>query len=431
MPIGIQSVGTPLLWGGFVLFVLAMLALDLGVFHRKAHPVGFREALVWSGVWVSLALLFNGMLYWKFGLDYGVKFFSGYLIEKSLSIDNIFVFLAIFSSLAIPAVYQHRILFWGILTALVLRGLMILTGATMLERFEWLIYVFGVFLVLTGIKFFLQRNRTLHPEENSAMRLVRRLIPSTTRFEGGRFFMVANGRLVATPLLMALVLIEVADVVFALDSIPAVFAITKDPFIVFTSNIFAILGLRSLFFLLAGAVQKFSYLKLGLSAVLVFVGVKMTVANVVKISPFISLAVIAAILGGAAVTSIFHPKPERKSQLPSAVPDPAVQSWQTTDAEPKATAPAPRGFGLVLALAAGWMLVLLGIVFLVAPGPGIPLLVAGLALLARRYHWARRILRRLNEGTKYWLNRWKTKTLSRSETKRTPELPDGPAQMPP
>jgi tellurite resistance protein TerC len=313
MPIGIHSVGTPLLWGGFVLFVLAMLALDLGVFHRKAHAVGFREALVWSGVWVSLALLFNAMLCWKFGLDYGVKFFSGYLIEKSLSVDNIFVFLAIFSSLAIPAVYQHRILFWGILTALVLRGLLILTGATMLERFEWLTYFFGVFLVLTGIKFFLQRNRTLHPDENSAMRLVRRLIPSTTRFEGGRFFMVANGRRVATPLLMALVLIEVADVVFALDSIPAVFAITKDPFIVFTSNIFAILGLRSLFFLLAGAVQKFSYLKLGLSAVLVFVGVKMTVANVVKISPFISLAAIAAILGAAALTSVFHKKRERKS----------------------------------------------------------------------------------------------------------------------
>lgn len=315
---GIHTVGTPLLWGGFVLFVVAMLALDLGVFHRKVHAVGFREALVWSGVWIALALLFGGMLWWMFGLDYGVKFLSGYLVEKSLSLDNIFVFIAIFSSLAIPAAYQHRILFWGILTALVLRGLMILAGATVLERFEWLIYVFGAFLVFTGIRFFLQRNKTPHPEQNSAMRLLHRLIPSTTRWEGGRFFILANGRFLATPLLMALIPIELADVVFAIDSIPAVFAITKDPFIVFTSNIFAILGLRSLFFLLAGAVQELPYLRVGLSAVLVFIGVKMTVAaDMVKISPLTSLAVIAAILGGAVIMSVFHKEREQTSKLPS------------------------------------------------------------------------------------------------------------------
>jgi tellurite resistance protein TerC len=309
---GFDSIGTPALWGGFIVFVLAMLALDLGIFHRKAHVVPFKEAFLWSGVWVGLALLFNGGLWWRFGAQAGMEFLSGYLIEKSLSIDNIFVFVAIFSSFGIPELYQHRVLFWGIFTALILRAVMILAGAAMLERFHWLIYIFGAFLILTGIQFFAQRNRELHPEKSIAWRVARRVLPSTVRFDGGRFFTVENGKRLATPLLLALVLVESADVIFALDSIPAIFAITRDPFIVFTSNVFAILGLRSLYFVVAGAIQKFSYLKVGLSAVLIFVGTKMTLANVVKISPALSLAVISILLGTSIGASLLRKSPAGK-----------------------------------------------------------------------------------------------------------------------
>ncbi|QSQ15302.1 TerC family protein [Myxococcus landrumensis] len=300
----LHTVGSPVLWGGFVAFVIAMLALDLGVFHRKAHVVGFKEALGWSTVWISLALVFNGFMWWKFGSGPAVEFLTGYLIEKSLSIDNVFVFVVIFSALRIPQLYQHRVLFWGILSALVLRAIMIFAGVAMLERFHWLIYVFGLFLILTGVKLFIQRNKEDHPEDGWMMRTVRRAIPSTTNFDGHHFFTVENGRKLATPLLMALVLVEASDILFALDSIPAIFAVTRDPFIVFTSNIFAILGLRSLFFLLAGAVEKFSYLKVGLSGVLIFVGTKMAIIDIVKIHPMVSLAVIAAMLGASIVASL-------------------------------------------------------------------------------------------------------------------------------
>ncbi len=281
-----------------------MLALDLGVFHRKAHEVKFREALGWSVVWISLALLFNVGVWWKFGPEPGVQFLTGYLIEKSLSVDNIFVFVVIFSALRIPSLYQHRVLFWGILSALVLRAIMIFAGVAMLERFHWLIYVFGAFLILTGLKLFLQRNKEEHPEDGWMMRFARRTIPSTTRFDGHHFFTRENARWLATPLFMALLLVEASDVIFALDSIPAIFAVTRDPFIVFTSNTFAILGLRSLFFLLAGAVEKFSYLKVGLSGVLIFVGAKMALVDVVKIPPALSLAVIASMLGACIVASL-------------------------------------------------------------------------------------------------------------------------------
>jgi tellurite resistance protein TerC len=312
-----ESVGSPALWGGFVAFVLAMLALDLGVFHRKAHAPGFREALGWSGVWIGLALLFNAFVAWRFGAEIGVEFLTGYLIEKSLSVDNIFVFLVIFSGLGIPLQYQHRVLFWGILSALVLRALMIFAGAALLARFHWLIYVFGAFLVFTGIKLFLNRGKEEHPEQSPAMRLARRLIPSTPNLHGDRFRVRENGRWLATPLLMALLMVEVTDVVFAVDSIPAIFAITSDPFIVFTSNIFAILGLRSLFFLLAGLVEKFVYLKLGLSAVLIFVGAKMTLIDFVKIPAPVSLAVVLGLLGGAMLASWWVAR-RRAAALPSA-----------------------------------------------------------------------------------------------------------------
>jgi len=298
------SIGTPFMWAGFLAFVFAMLALDLGVFHRKSHAVGFREALAWSGVWVGLSLLLNAALWWRFGSAAAVQFLTAYVVEKSLSVDNVFVFLAVFTALAIPAVHQHRVLFWGILSALVLRAMMIFAGTAALERFEWLMYVFGAFLVVTGVKLFAHRNRQADPLGGPAARFVRRLLPATANFDGNRFLTMENGRRLATPLLTALIFVEFADVVFAVDSIPVVLGITRDPFIVFTSNVFAMLGLRSLFFLLAGAVERFALLNVGLAAVLVFVGVKMTLVHLVDISPVASLAVIVAILGGSMVASL-------------------------------------------------------------------------------------------------------------------------------
>jgi tellurite resistance protein TerC len=300
----IETIGSPTLWFGFLAFVIAMLAVDLGIFHRKSHVVGLREAAGWSAVWIALALVFNAVLWWQFGAQRGMEFLTGYLVEKSLSVDNIFVFVLVFSSLGIPAVYQHRVLLWGILSALVMRAVMIFAGAALLAKFHWLIYVFGAFLVLTGIKLFTQRDQHQDPGDGLAMRLARRLVPSTPTFDGDRFFTVQQGKRVATPLFMALVLVEVTDVIFAVDSIPAIFAITTDPFIVFTSNIFAIMGLRSLFFLLAGVVDKFRYLKVGLAAVLVFVGAKMTAIDFFKVAPVVSLAVIALILGSSIVASL-------------------------------------------------------------------------------------------------------------------------------
>ncbi len=299
-----ESIGSPGLWVGFLAFVLAMLALDLGVFHRRAHVVGFREAAIWSGVWVGLAMIFNVFIWRAFGSQRGIEFLTGYLIEKSLSVDNIFVFVVIFAGLAIPAAYQHRVLFWGILSALVMRAIMIFAGSALLDRFHWLIYVFGAFLIVTGIKLFLHRNHRQRPEDGRVLRLARRVIPSTSRFDGSRFLTIENGRRVATPLLMALILVEVTDVIFAVDSIPAIFAVTRDPFIVFTSNIFAILGLRSLYFLLAGMMDRFRYLKTGLAAVLVFVGAKMALADAWKVPALLSLGVILVILGVAVWASL-------------------------------------------------------------------------------------------------------------------------------
>jgi tellurite resistance protein TerC len=301
------------MWAVFIGFVLLMLALDLGVFHRKSHVVSFKEAAVWSAVWVTLALLFGGWVYLEFGSVKGTEYLTGYVIEKSLSVDNIFVFVMIFGALGIPALYQHRVLFWGILTALVLRAIMIFAGAAAIEKFHWLIYVFGGFLVLTGAKMFLARNAAESPEDSKLLAWARRVIPSTTRFDGERFFTRENGRRVATPLFMALILVEFSDVIFAVDSIPAIFAITTDPFIVFTSNIFAILGLRSLFFMLAGLVDRFRYLKVGLAAVLVFVGIKMLIVDVVKIPPAISLGIILTMLAASIAYSLHVTKREARA----------------------------------------------------------------------------------------------------------------------
>jgi tellurite resistance protein TerC len=291
------------LWLGFIAFVLLMLAIDLGLFHRQSHAVGFREALAWSSVWVSLALLFNLGVWWGFGPERGLEFLTGYLIEWSLSVDNIFVFLVIFSSLGIPAIHQHRVLFWGIVSALVMRALMIFGGTALLARFHWLIYVFGAFLLLTGVKIFLQRDKEMQPDAGLVFRIVKRLIPSTPRYDGDRFFTRLYGRTVATPLFTALILIEITDVIFAVDSIPAIFAVTSDPFIVFTSNIFAILGLRSMFFVLSGIADRFRYLKVGLAGVLVFVGAKMTLMDLYKIPALVSLAVVFTILSTSILVS--------------------------------------------------------------------------------------------------------------------------------
>jgi tellurite resistance protein TerC len=310
----LTSIATPWMWAGFTAFVLAMLALDLGVFHRDAHAVRMREAAIWSVVWISLALAFNGWIASAFGAQRAMEFLSGYLIEKALAVDNIFIFLVVFSSFRIPAAYQHRVLFWGILGALLMRAVFIFAGAALLSRFHWVMYVFGAFLLLTGAKLLVQRDSEPHPERNPLFRWFTRLVPSTPALHGSHFTARVDGRLVATPLLLVLVLIEVTDLVFALDSIPAIFAVTRDPFIVFTSNIFAILGLRSMFFLLAGVMNRFTYLKIGLAFVLMFVGAKMAMVDLIKIPIAASLGVIAAILTASILVSWMRPPAESPAQ---------------------------------------------------------------------------------------------------------------------
>jgi len=311
----IESIGTPGLWIGFTAFVLAMLAVDLGVFHRQAHKVSIKEALVWSVVWMTLALIFNAGVYHWFGATRGLEFLTGYLIEKALAVDNIFVFAVIFSYFAVPVAYQHRVLFWGILGALVLRAIFIVLGAALLQKFHWVIYLFGAFLILTGIKLLLQGDDEIHPERNPVFRLFKRMVRSVSEYHDGRFFVSKNGKRYATPLLLVLVSVEVTDVIFALDSIPAIFAVTSDPFIVYTSNIFAILGLRSLYFLLAGVMHKFEYLKIGLALVLAFVGAKMVLTDIYKIPIGMSLGVVAALIVGSVILSLLrsHKRTQRDS----------------------------------------------------------------------------------------------------------------------
>ena len=300
------------LWVGFNVFVLAMLAIDLGVFHKKAHEVSLKEAGTWTTVWVVLALVFNYGIYRFMGPAAGLEFLTGYLIEKALSVDNIFVFVLIFSFFRVPPRYQHRVLFWGILGALVMRGAMIAIGAALIQEFHWIIYVFGAFLVFTGIRMATQTEHAIEPESNPVIRLVRRFVPVTNAYHGQSFFIrqELGGRLrwVATPLFVVLVLVETTDLIFAVDSIPAIFAITTDPFLVYTSNVFAILGLRALYFLLAGVIHRFHYLKLGLSVVLVFVGAKMLLTDVYKLPVQMSLGIIALVLVASVVASLLFPK---------------------------------------------------------------------------------------------------------------------------
>jgi len=291
-------VGTePWVWAAFVGLILALLALDLFVFHREAHEVSFREAAKFSIFWIVLGLAFGGVVFAWQGAEAGGEYLAGYLLEKSLAVDNIFVFAVIFTYFAVPAKYQHRVLFWGIVGALGFRAAFIAGGAALLETFHWMIYVFGAFLVLTGVRLALHRNEEVHPERNPVLRLFRRVVPSTQRYHGQRFVVREAGRLVATPLLAVLVIVETSDIVFAIDSIPAIFAVTDDPFLVFSSNAFAILGLRALYFMLAGMIRRFIYLKVGLSVVLAFVGVKMMLSDLVHVPVWLSLLAIAAAIG--------------------------------------------------------------------------------------------------------------------------------------
>ena len=302
------------LWVAFTAFVLIVLTLDLAVFHRKAHAVSTREAGIWTAVWVSLALLFGAGIYKFMGRQPALEFLTGYVVEEALSVDNLFVFILIFSYFRVPPSLQHRVLFWGIFGALVMRGIMIAAGAILIERFHWITYVFGAFLVVTGIRMASHDETDIEPESNPVIKLVRRLIPVTKRYHGQHFFVRepwgrgGQLRLVATPLFVVLVLVETTDLVFAVDSIPAVFGVTRDPFLVYTSNVFAVLGLRALYFLLAGVIEKFHYLKLGLALVLVFVGAKMLAADFFPVPIGVSLAVIASVLAVSVVASLVFPK---------------------------------------------------------------------------------------------------------------------------
>ncbi len=293
-------------WVGFNAFVLVMLALDLGVFNRKAHSVSLKEALTWSAVWITLALLFNLGLYFVSGTEAALQFLTGYLIEKSLSVDNIFVFVLLFSAFRVPAAYQHRVLFWGVLGALVMRGILIAVGATLIEDFHWIIYIFGIFLIITGIRMGIHKETEVHPERNPVLKLVRRILPVTEDYEGQRFIVRRDGRTLVTPLLLVLVTIETTDLIFAVDSIPAIFAVTTNAFIVYTSNVFAILGLRSLYFVFANIIDKFYYLRIGLAVILSYVGVKMVLTDLFHIPTTLSLLVIALVLTVAILASLWR-----------------------------------------------------------------------------------------------------------------------------
>lgn len=300
---------TQIAWIAFNLFILGMLVLDLKVFHRHPHEIKMKEALGWSAFWVALALLFNLGIYYALGAQAGLEFLTGYLIEKSLSVDNIFVFLLVFSYFKVPALYQHKILFWGIVGALVFRAIFIFAGISLIQQFHWVIYLFGAFLILTGIKLALEKDKEIHPDKNIVLRLFRKLMPVSKSYEGSKFFIKENGKRLATPLFVVLLVIETTDIIFAVDSIPAILAITQDPFIVYSSNVFAILGLRALFFAIGSLMQLFHHLHYGLAAILVFVGSKMLLSDFYRVPIGVALGVIGGILALSIIGSLlFKPK---------------------------------------------------------------------------------------------------------------------------
>jgi tellurite resistance protein TerC len=307
-----ETLPSPAVWIGFAVLVVAVLAIDLGVFNRNAHVVKPREALVWTGVWVTLALGFNAFVWYRFGANAAEEFLGGYAIEKALSVDNLFVMYAVFTGLSIPPIYQHRVLFWGIIGAVVMRTIMVFAGVALLSSFHWLIFVFGGFLILTGIAMLRRKDEEPQPENSRALRAMRKILPVSDQLHDGRMFVRIGGVLTATPLFLALVAIEASDAVFAVDSIFAIFAVTTDPFIVLTSNVFAILGLRSLYFVLSGAAERFKYVQPGLALVLVFVGVKMTITDWVHIPVLASLLVIVVLVGGSVVVSLVSSRRGRR-----------------------------------------------------------------------------------------------------------------------
>lgn len=296
------------IWVAFLAFIAAMLAIDLGLFNRNSHEIHFREAITWAAVWIVLALVFMGYVWHHAGQQKAMEYLTGYLIEKALSVDNLFVFLLLFRYFRVEPKYQHRVLFYGILGAIIMRGIMIMAGVRLIERFEWLIYLFGAFLVYTGIKMAMEKDKHFEPEANPVLKLFRRWFRVTPDYHGDRFFVPVDGRKVATPLFVVLLMVETTDLIFAVDSIPAIFAVTNDSFILFTSNIFAILGLRSLFFALHGVMSMFHYLSYGLSLVLVFVGTKMLIHHWVKIPIGLSLGVVAGVLAVSVILSLMFPK---------------------------------------------------------------------------------------------------------------------------
>ncbi len=307
---------TAILWTSFNVFVLGMLALDLGVFHKKSKDISVQDALLWTGIWITLSMCFNFFVYQYFGQVQAIEFFTGYIIEKSLSVDNIFVIIMIFSYFQVPTAYQHKVLFWGILGALVMRIIFIFAGIELIHRFHWLIYIFGGFLILTGVRMVISRDSKIDPEKNPVVVLVRKIFRVTPSFEGDKFFVFRNSKLWATPLFVVVVLIEATDLIFAVDSIPAILAITEKPFIVYTSNVFAILGLRSLYFALSGIEKYFHYLKFGMALILVFVGIKMCLSDYFKIPIELSLIFIISILILSVLGSIIFPKKENASVSP-------------------------------------------------------------------------------------------------------------------
>ncbi len=282
-------------WAGFVGFLILMLALDLGVFNKKQHEISVKEALITSAVWVAVSLAFNALVFFLWDHHKALEFLTGYLLEKSLSVDNIFVFILLFNFFDVPKKYQHKVLFWGIFGALIMRAILIFIGTALIAKFSWIIIIFGLFLIVAGLKMAFQKDEKIHPEKNPVVKFVKRFIPVTPEYHKDKFF-IRKGGLFATPLFIVLIVVETTDLIFAFDSIPAILAITYDPFIVFTSNAFAILGLRALYFALAGFMDKFHYLKMGLSVILVFIGIKMLIAGVVHISTVLSLIVILVIL---------------------------------------------------------------------------------------------------------------------------------------
>lgn len=374
-------------YAAFIGLVLLLLSLDLGVFHRKAHAVGFRESAIWSGVWIALALLFNLALYqyalWKFPQDprlmaipgfdpnaaawrVSLEYLTGYVVEKSLSVDNIFVFVMVFSYFGIPAKYQHRVLFYGILGALIFRAIFVVLGAALM-RYHWVVIIFGVFLIITGIKIFVAKEKPVEPDKNFLIRLLRRLIPIRHDLEGSKFFSRQHGRLVGTPLLVCLVCLEATDIVFAVDSVPAIFALTNEPLLVFTSNIFAILGLRSLYFMLAGAVDKFHLLKYGLGVVLVFVGLKMVWLDGMFSGKFpigISLGIVGAVIAGSVLLSLLFPKRTEHVEGEKVKALPKPQRWKLI-LRPELTDDRGR-MQLFLLKSLGLYLLLMGLALIVA-----------------------------------------------------------------